>query len=119
MYITDITYAMKTIEIHFPIWYQLGFRSTFFPSHHSNSYMTATTAEAATQQPKFHYAFGITNMKSIIPITLDNNSSLYLSWSALFQVQACVHNVLDHIITSIDEKEKQTAEATKKNDPGF
>jgi len=58
-------------------------------------------------------------MKSIIPITLDNDSSLYLSWSTLFQVQACVHNVLDHIITSTDEKEKQTAEARKKNDPGF
>jgi hypothetical protein len=37
----------------------------------------------------------------------------------LFQVQACVHNVLDHIITSTDEKEKQTAEATVKNDLGF
>lgn len=79
----------------------------------------AATTKTATQQPKFHSAFGITNMKSIILITLDNDSSLYLSWSALFQVQACVHNVLDHIITPIDEKEKQTVEATKKNDPGL
>jgi len=81
--------------------------------------MAATTPEAATSQPKFHTAFGITNVKSIIPIMLDNDSSLYLSWSALFQVQACVHNVLDHIIPPTDETEKQTAEATKKNDPGL
>jgi hypothetical protein len=81
--------------------------------------MAAATTETETQQPKFHSAFGITNVKSIIPITLDNDSSLYISWSALFQVQACVHNVLDHIITPTDEKERQTAEATKKNDPGL
>jgi len=81
--------------------------------------MAATTSETETQQPKFHFTFGITNVKSIIPITLDNNSSLYLSWFALFQVQVCVHNVLDHIITPTDEKELQTAEATKKNDLGL
>ncbi|GAU10816.1 hypothetical protein TSUD_426150, partial [Trifolium subterraneum] len=68
---------------------------------------TPTSSEAATQQPKLHTAFAITNVKTIIPITLDNDSSLYLSWSALFQVQACVHNVLDHIIPPTDEKEKQ------------
>ena len=70
--------------------------------------MAAPTPETTTQKPKFHTAFGITNVKSIIPITLDNDSSLYLSWSTLFQVQACVHNVLDHIIPPTDEKEKQT-----------
>lgn len=81
--------------------------------------MAATTADLATQQPKFHSAFGITNVKSIIPITLDNDSRHYLSWSALFQVQACVHNMIAHIITPTDEKEKRKAEATKKNDPGL
>jgi len=81
--------------------------------------MAVTTSDATTQQPKFHSAFGITNVKSIIPIMLDNDSSLYLSWSALFQVQACVHNVLDHIITPTDEKELKTAKATKKNVPGL
>ncbi|PNX68715.1 hypothetical protein L195_g056319, partial [Trifolium pratense] len=78
-----------------------------------------TSFAAATQQPKFHSDFGIINVKSIIPITLDNDSSLYLSWSALFQVQARVHNVLDHIIPPTDETVKQTAEETKKNDPGL
>lgn len=89
--------------------------------------MAATTSEAATQQPKFQPAFAITNVKSIIPITLDNDlcwlllfqayalvscplsPGSFLSWYALFQVQACVHNVLDHIIPPTDEKEKQTA----------
>jgi uncharacterized membrane protein YgcG len=48
---------------------------------------------------------------------LDNDSSLYLSWSALFQVQARVHNVLDHIIYPTDETEQQQVEQTKANDP--
>ncbi|GAU44378.1 hypothetical protein TSUD_243100 [Trifolium subterraneum] len=82
--------------------------------------MAKTRTSDATQQPKFHSAFAITNVKTIIPITLDNDASLYLSWSSLFQVQACVHNVLDHIIPPTNEKEKKTAEEeTKKNDPGL
>ncbi|GAU43462.1 hypothetical protein TSUD_141000 [Trifolium subterraneum] len=79
----------------------------------------SATSSASATQPKFHSAFAISNVKTIIPITLDNDSSLYLSWSALFQVQARVHNVLDHIIAPTDEKEKQTAEETKKNDPSL
>jgi uncharacterized membrane protein YgcG len=80
---------------------------------------SATPSGTTAPQPKIHTAFTITNVKSIIPITLDNDSSLYLSWSALFQVQARVHNLLDHIITPTDETEKQTAEESKKNDPGL
>ncbi|PNX63731.1 polynucleotidyl transferase, partial [Trifolium pratense] len=51
-----------------------------------------------TATNKFHSTFAINNVKTIIPITLENDANLYLSWSALFKVQARVHNVLDHII---------------------
>ena len=34
----------------------------------------------------------------------ENDTNLYLSWYALFKVQARVHNVLDHIVLSSDEQ---------------
>jgi hypothetical protein len=65
---------------------------------------------------KFHTAFSINNVKSIIPVTLDNDSNIYLSWSALFMIQARVHNLLDHIIPPTDEKAVAAAAAVKNND---
>jgi len=56
-------------------------------------------------------------VKSIIPVTLDNDSSLYLSWSSLFMVQARVHNVLDHIIPPTDAKAMHIAADVKTNYP--
>ncbi|XP_050878729.1 uncharacterized protein LOC127082533, partial [Lathyrus oleraceus] len=70
-------------------------------------------------QPKFHYFFAIANVKTIIPITLDNYSSLYISWSTLFQIQARVRNVLDHIIPYIDVATQQEVAQTKTNDPNL
>ncbi|GAU37608.1 hypothetical protein TSUD_365290 [Trifolium subterraneum] len=65
---------------------------------------------------KFHPALFVTNMKSLIPITLDLESRQYHSRSALFKVQARVHDVLDHIILPMDEKEKAAYEKTKADD---
>ncbi|GAU24529.1 hypothetical protein TSUD_156410 [Trifolium subterraneum] len=65
---------------------------------------------------KFHSAFAVTNVKNIIPVTLDNDSNLYLSWSALFKVQARVHRVLDHIIPPSDELAIQAAATIKVSD---
>ncbi|GAU16828.1 hypothetical protein TSUD_367750 [Trifolium subterraneum] len=73
--------------------------------------------ETTIDQPKFYSAFAMTNVKTIIPITLDNDSSLYHSWSALFQVQARVHNVLDHIIYPTNANAQQTAAQRKTNNP--
>jgi hypothetical protein len=42
--------------------------------------------------------------------------NLYLSWSALFKVQARVHNVLDHIIPPTDETARQAADNLKTSD---
>ncbi|MCH91789.1 polynucleotidyl transferase, partial [Trifolium medium] len=88
-------------------------------STEETSSTTNTNIETTPSQPKFHSAFAITNVKTIIPITLDNDSSLYPSWSALFQVQARVHNVLDHIIPPTDAAAQQEAARTKTNDPNL
>ncbi|GAU33727.1 hypothetical protein TSUD_52600 [Trifolium subterraneum] len=66
-----------------------------------------TTPLAA--ETEFHSAFAVTNIKNIIQVTLDNDSNLYLSWSALFKVQAHVHKVRDHIIPPSDEHAIQAA----------
>jgi len=68
------------------------------------------------RHPQNSLHFAITNHKSIIPVTLDNDYNLYVSWSALFKVQAHVYNVLDHIISPIDELERQKMTTTKSND---
>ncbi|MCI54235.1 hypothetical protein A2U01_0075484, partial [Trifolium medium] len=67
-------------------------------------------------KPKFHSAFAINNVKTSIPVTFENDFNLYLSWSALFKVQARVHNVLDHIIPPTDETTRQAAETLKTSD---
>ncbi|KAI5383141.1 hypothetical protein KIW84_070524 [Lathyrus oleraceus] len=74
-------------------------------SHSQISDDTSSASQTNLPQaakPNFHSAFAINNVKTIIPVTLENDSNLYLSWSALFKVQARVHNVLDHIIPSSD-----------------
>ncbi|XP_024636322.1 uncharacterized protein [Medicago truncatula] len=78
----------------------------------SSASVQSTTAVKTTT----HSAFTINNVKTIILVTLDNDSNLYLSWSALFLVQARVHNLLDHIIPPSDEKFIRTADDLKAND---
>ncbi|XP_060182925.1 uncharacterized protein LOC132612864 [Lycium barbarum] len=47
---------------------------------------------------KFHSALSITNVKSLLPFTLDIENGPYHSWVALFKVQARGHNLMHHII---------------------
>jgi len=70
-------------------------------------------------QPKFHLALAITNVKSLLPVTLDNDSSQYISWAALFKVQARVQNVLDHVVPLTDEKAKKAADDAKAVNPNL
>lgn len=69
------------------------------------------------EKTKLHSAFAITNVKNIIQVMLDYDFGLYLSWSALFIMQARVHNVLDHIIPSIGVQARSEASTVKANDP--
>jgi hypothetical protein len=88
----------------------------------SQSQTSDDTSSASQSNPsqaaksKFHSAFAINNVKTIIPVTLENDSNLYLSWSALFKVQACVHNVLDHIIPPSEEQAIQASTELKAAD---
>ena len=50
-------------------------------------------------QPKFHPALTITNVKSLIPITLDAEHDMYHSWAALFKVLVRIHDLHHHIIS--------------------
>jgi hypothetical protein len=50
-------------------------------------------------------------------VTLENDANLYLSWTALFKVQARVHNVLDHIIPPTDAQAIQASAELKATDP--
>ncbi|WVZ15788.1 hypothetical protein V8G54_013354 [Vigna mungo] len=54
------------------------------------------------ENSKFHSALAVTNVKHLIPITLDMETSQYHSWTTLFKVQAKVHSVLEHIIPPTD-----------------
>jgi hypothetical protein len=88
----------------------------------SQSQTSDDTSSASQSNPsqaaksKFHSAFAINNVKTIIPVTLENDSNLYLSWSALFKVQARVHNVLDHIIPPSEEQAIQASTELKAAD---
>ncbi|CAJ2652480.1 unnamed protein product [Trifolium pratense] len=65
---------------------------------------------------KFHPALSITNVKTLIPITLDLESGQHHSWAALFKVQARVHDVLEHIIPPTEEKAIAAYEKVKADD---
>jgi hypothetical protein len=75
------------------------------PSQNSDDTSSAQSNHPPAANNKFHSAFAINNVKTIIPVTLENDANLYLSWSALFKVQARVHNVLDHIIPPTDAQD--------------
>lgn len=47
---------------------------------------------------KLHPALTVTNIKSLIPITLEMEKSQYTSWSELFKIHCRAYQVLDHII---------------------
>ena len=62
-------------------------------------------------------ALSITNLKSLIPITLDNNSSQYHSWVAQNSSTCSQCNVFDHIIPLTDEKELKAAKDARDMNP--
>uniref|UniRef100_A0A803MSK7 Retrotransposon Copia-like N-terminal domain-containing protein n=1 Tax=Chenopodium quinoa TaxID=63459 RepID=A0A803MSK7_CHEQI len=67
------------------------------------------------ETPKYHPALAITNVKSLIPITLDADHGMYHSWAALFKVQVRVHDLHNHIICPTEE-EKAAYKASKSAD---
>lgn len=66
---------------------------------------------------KFHPALTITNVKSLIPVTLDNEQALYHSWAALFTNLTRVHDLYDHIVPPTEEPARAAYIAAKTADP--
>jgi hypothetical protein len=89
------------------------------PTENSDDTSSAHSSPSPAAQHKLHSAFAINNVKTIIPVTLENDTNLYISWSALFKVQARVHNVLDHIITPTDAPSIQASTDLKASDPNL
>ncbi|XP_050877345.1 uncharacterized protein LOC127081102 [Lathyrus oleraceus] len=88
-------------------------------SHSQTSDDTSSASQTNPPQakkPNFHSAFAINNVKNIILVTLENDFNLYLSWHALFKVQARVHIIPDHIIPSSDAHAIQASADLKAND---
>lgn len=56
-------------------------------------FLAAPSSMAETTN--FHSALTVTNVKSLISITLDFETAQYHEWATLFKVQAMVHSVLD------------------------
>ena len=56
-------------------------------------------------QPKFHLALTITNVKSLIPIMLDAEHDMYHSSTALFKVLVRIHDLHRHIISLTEAQE--------------
>ncbi|XP_050902723.1 uncharacterized protein LOC127115163 [Lathyrus oleraceus] len=88
-------------------------------SHSQTSDDTSSASQTNPSQaakPNFHSTFAINNVKTIIPMMLENDSNLYHSWSALFKVQPHVYNVLNHIILPSDAQDIQASTNLKAND---
>lgn len=68
---------------------------------------------------KFHPALTITNVKSLIPITLDVENGLNHSWATLFTNLVRVHDLYDHLVPPTDENAKTAYDAAKASDPNL
>ncbi|XP_060182360.1 uncharacterized protein LOC132612030 [Lycium barbarum] len=54
----------------------------------------------------FHPALAVSNIKNLVPITLEMENVQYATWAELFKIHARSHKVLDHIIPPASGKEK-------------
>lgn len=71
------------------------------------------------ESAKFHPALTITNVKSLVPVTLDNEQALYHSWAALFTNLTRVHDLYDHIVPPTEEPARAAYLAAKTADPAM
>ncbi|KAM7482579.1 hypothetical protein LguiB_007162 [Lonicera macranthoides] len=54
----------------------------------------------------FHPALAVSNVKSLIPVTLEMENIQYATWAELFKIHCRSHRVIDHIIPPEKGKEK-------------
>ncbi|XP_071704032.1 uncharacterized protein [Rutidosis leptorrhynchoides] len=61
---------------------------------------------------KFHPALSISNIKNLVPITLDMEKVQYNSWAHLFNLHYKAYDVLDHIITVTLDSSSSSSDTT-------
>ncbi|XP_071688844.1 uncharacterized protein [Rutidosis leptorrhynchoides] len=70
--------------------------------------------------PKYHPALSISNIKNIIPITLDIKNGQYNSWSQLFKIHCRAYDVIHHIIPAVSAADSSsTTTDTSNDDPSW
>ncbi|XP_060201930.1 uncharacterized protein LOC132630364 [Lycium barbarum] len=60
----------------------------------------------AESKSSFHPALVVSNIKNLVPITLEMENVQYATWAELFKIHARSHKVIDHIIPPAKGKEK-------------
>jgi len=70
-----------------------------FPTKNSSLH-SQSVASVTTTSPPTHPAFTISNITNFIKITLSFEKGQYNTWSELFKIHACIHQVIDHIIST-------------------
>ncbi|XP_071719079.1 uncharacterized protein [Rutidosis leptorrhynchoides] len=73
----------------------------------------------ADQSTKYHPALTISNIKNLIPITLEIENGQYNSWAELFKIHCTAYDVLDHIIppTTTDDSTTSSDQTTNNRSP--
>nr|KYP66503.1 Retrovirus-related Pol polyprotein from transposon TNT 1-94 [Cajanus cajan] len=71
------------------------------------------------EQPKYHPALTISNVKLLVPVTLDNEQALYHSWAALFTNLTRVHDLYDHLVPPTEPSVHAAYIAAKSEDPAM
>ncbi|RZB71149.1 hypothetical protein D0Y65_035891 [Glycine soja] len=99
-------------------WWKFSFDPKI-PNNHLSStlFILLPLQFSMADQPKFHPALTITNVKSLIPITLDVEHGMYHSWAALFKVLVRIHDLHHHIISPTEAQEVIAYAASKALDP--
>ena len=100
---------------HLLTWYQTCFYDPSFPLLPQFFFSLLPLQHFMAETQKYHPAFAITNVKSLIPITLDT-VGMYHSWAALLKVLCRVHDLKNHIIPPTDAMELTTYEQSKSAD---
>ncbi|XP_071688414.1 uncharacterized protein [Rutidosis leptorrhynchoides] len=70
-----------------------------------------------TDKQRYHLALTISNIKNMIPITLELDNSQYTSWSRLFKIHCQAYDVLDHIIPPTTGSSDSTTTNTDPQNP--
>jgi len=107
----------KPAGIQILSWYQISFNPKSLTTTSTPLFFFRCIFFLMVDQPKFHPALTITNVKSLIPITLDAEHGMYHSWAALFTILVRVHDLHHHIISPTEANEVASYAASKAADP--